>query len=95
MATASKFVPTCRPEAILGTSILQLDARSDLQVVERLAGGLDTKSVERLSDYLGLTVPRTLDLAGIKSSTFHERKKRHRPLSAEESGKLFRSAWPR
>jgi putative toxin-antitoxin system antitoxin component (TIGR02293 family) len=92
MGTASVFTPTRRPEPILGTRILGLEARSDLQVVERLAGGLDTQSVVRLADHLGLSVTRVLDLASIKSSTFHDRKNRHRPLSAEESGRVYRLA---
>ncbi|MEX2535877.1 MAG: hypothetical protein WD273_09815 [Trueperaceae bacterium] len=69
------FVPTRQPEPILGTRILEFEARSDLQVVERLADGLGTHSREKLAEDLGLSVARVLDLSGIKSSTSHERKK--------------------
>ncbi|UCH27369.1 MAG: DUF2384 domain-containing protein [Trueperaceae bacterium] len=86
------FVPTRTPEPPAGTRILNLEATSSLQVIERLDEGLATDSVVRLASHLELPVGRVLELVDIKSSTFHDRKKRRRRLSPEESGRVYRLA---
>lgn len=92
MAIPQPFIPTRTPEPLPGMRVLKLDAKSDLQVVERLNRGLSASSVERLAHYLDVPVTRMLGLTDIKSSTFHDRKKRGRRLSPEESGRVYRLA---
>ena len=86
------FIPTRTPPPLPGTRILALEAQSGLQIVERVAQGLPTESLEQLAAHLGLSVTEMLTLADLKSSTFFERKKRRQPLSAEESGRVYRLA---
>ena len=86
------FVPTRTFSPLPGTRILDLDVQSDLQVVERLSEGLPTRSVERLAEHLGVPVTRVLELADLKGSTFHDRKKRRQRLSPEASGRVYRLA---
>jgi len=75
-----------------GTRVLELDAKNELQVVEELEAGLSFQSVEHLARYLDLSLSSVLSLTDIKSSTFHDRKKRHKRLSADESGRVYRLA---
>ena len=86
------FVPTRTPAPLAGTQILALDAQSGLQVVEQLSRGLLTDSVEQLAAHLGLPVTQVLELADIKSSTFHNRKKTRQPLTPEASERVYRLA---
>ena len=86
------FIPTRTPPSLPGIRILALEAQSNLQVVEQLSRGLSSDSVERLAAHLGVSVTRALELTDIKSSTFHDRKKRRQHLSAEESGRVYRLA---
>lgn len=88
----SVFTPTREPNALPGLRILGLEAKSEVQLVEALDGGLSPESAERLARHLNLSLTRLLELAGIKSSTYHDRKKRGRPLSPEESERIYRLA---
>ncbi len=89
---APVFTPTHKSNPLPGLRILGLEARSEVQLVEALDGGLDPESAERLAQHLNLSLTRLLELAGIKSSTYHDRKKRGRPLSSEESERIYRLA---
>lgn len=89
---APVFVPERKPEQLPGTRLLGLEAKSEVKVIELLEAGLETRSVERLARHLGVSLASVLELAGIGSSTFHDRKKRGRTLSAEESGRVYRLA---
>ena len=86
------FIPTRTPPPLPGTRILALEAQSSLQVVEQLSRGLAADRVEQLATYLGMSMTQMLELAGIKSSTFFERKKQQQTLSAEASGRIYRLA---
>jgi putative toxin-antitoxin system antitoxin component (TIGR02293 family) len=86
------FTPTHKSNALPGLRILGLDAKSEVQLVEVLAAGLEPERAERLARHLDLSLTRLLELAGIKSSTYHDRKKRGRPLSSEESERIYRLA---
>ena len=86
------FVPTRTPPPLPGTRILTLEAQSGLQVVEQLNRGLSAESLEQLAAHLDMSVAQMLELAGIKSSTFFERKKRRQPLSPDASGRIYRLA---
>ena len=89
---APVFSPTRKPNALPGARILGLEAKSEVQLVEVLAGGLPPETAERLARHLGMSLTGLLELTGIKSSTYHDRKRRGRPLSAEESERLYRLA---
>ena len=86
------FVPTRTPPPLPGTRILTLKAQNGLQVVEQLNQGLAADSVEQLASYLEMPVTQILELAGIKSSTFFERKRQRQPLSPDASGRIYRLA---
>lgn len=89
---APTFTPTHKLNALPGLRILGLNARSEVQLVEVLTAGLAPESAEQLAQHLGLSLTGLLELTGIKSSTYHDRKKRGRPLSAEASERLYRLA---
>ena len=89
---APVFTPTQQPTALPGLQILGLSARSEVQLIEVLAAGLAAERAERLAQHLGLSLTELLELTGIKSSTYHDRKKRGRPLSSEASERLYRLA---
>ena len=86
------FIPTRTPPPLPGTRILTLEAQNGLQVVEKLNQGLAADSVERLAAHLEMPVTQMLELAGIKSSTFFERKKQKQPLSPDASGRVYQLA---
>ena len=86
------FIPTRTLPSLPGTRILALEAQSGLEVIEQLSQGLGANSVEQLAAHLEMPVTQILELAGIKSSTFFERKKKRQPLSAEVSGRVYRLA---
>ena len=89
---AVTFTPTHKPNLLPGLRALGLEARNEVQLVEVLAGGLPPETAERLARHLGMSLTGLLELTGIKSSTYHDRKRRGRPLSAEESERLYRLA---
>ncbi|MDQ3397693.1 MAG: DUF2384 domain-containing protein [Deinococcota bacterium] len=89
---SQKFVPTRTPTPVLGSRILQLDIDSDFQVAERINRGLSPDALKHLAEHLELTVNDMLVFTEIKSSTYHERKRKQRPLSPEESGRVYRLA---
>lgn len=91
-AALHKFVPTRTPEPPPGAHLLDLDADSELQIVERLEAGLDTATVKFLAQHLDVPMKDVLDMTDIKSSTFHGRSKRGEPLSPEESERVYRLA---
>lgn len=86
------FTPTHKPNALPGLRVLGLEARSEVHLIEVLAAGLKPERAERLAQHLNLSLTELLALAGIKSSTYHDRKKRGRPLSSEESERIYRLA---
>ena len=57
-----------------------------------LGGGIEAERAERLARHLNVSLTELLELTGIKSSTYHDRKKKGKPLSAEESERLYRLA---
>lgn len=89
---APVFTPTRKPNVLPGLRILGLSARNEVQLVELLRAGLEAERAERLARHLTISLTELLELTGIKSSTYHDRKKRGRPLSAEESERLYRLA---
>lgn len=89
---APVFTPTHRPNALPGLRILGLNARSEVQLVELLRAGLAAERAERLARHLDVSLTELLALTGIKNSTYHDRKKKGKPLSAEESERLYRIA---
>lgn len=86
------FTPIHEPNVLPGLRTLGIEARNEVQLVEALAGGLPPETAERLARHLGISLTGLLELTGIKSSTYHDRKRRGRPLSAEESERLYRLA---
>lgn len=89
---APTFIPTHPRKVLPGTQALEIEARNEVQLIEVLTNGLKPESAERLARYLGVSLTELLTLTGIKSSTYHDRKKRGRPLSSEESERLYRLA---
>jgi putative toxin-antitoxin system antitoxin component (TIGR02293 family) len=87
-----KFVPTRKSAPILGARILQLDIDSDFQVAEHINQGLPPKTVKHLAEHLDFTVNALLTFTNIKSSTYHDRQRKKRPLSPEESSRIYRLA---
>ena len=86
------FIPTHEPNVLPGLRTLGIEARNEVQLVEVLAGGLPPETAERLARHLGLSLTGLLELTGVKSSTYHDRKRRGKPLSPEESERLYRLA---
>ena len=86
------FTPTQQPNALPGLRLLGLNARSEVQLIELLRVGLEAERAERLARHLNVSLTELLELTGIKSSTYHDRKKKGKPLSAEESERLYRLA---
>lgn len=89
---APTFTPTRTQKALPGTQILGLKAKNEINIVEVLVAGLEPERAERLAKHLNLSLAELLEVTGIKSSTYHDRKKRGRPLSSEESERLYRLA---
>lgn len=89
---APTFTPTHVQKILPGTRVLELEVMSEVHLVEILAAGLEPERAERLARYLDLSLTELLELTGIKSSTYHDRKKRGRPLSSEASERLYRLA---
>ena len=89
---AVTFTPTHEPNVLPGLRTLGIEAGNEVQLVEVLAGGLPPETAERLARHLGMSLTGLLELTGIKSSTYHDRKRRGRPLTAEESERLYRLA---
>lgn len=89
---AQTFVPTRSPEPILGTRVLDLNISSEYQVAHHINRGFAPDAVERLASKLDVSVSHILELADIKSSTYHDRKRHHRPLTPEQSSRLYRIA---
>lgn len=87
-----KFTPTRQPEPVLGARLLDLDLSDEFQLAERINAGLAPGVVASLAERLGVPVGALLDLAGIKDSTYYDRKRRHHPLSMDESSRLYRIA---
>ena len=86
------FTPTRSPAMPLGVRILHLEAENDLRVAQYINDGLLPSVLEHLAEHLRMSVSDLLALAGIKSSTYFERKRRRRPLSPEESSRVYRLA---
>ncbi len=61
-------------------------------LAERLSHGLPPQALERLARHLDIAVGDMLAFTDIKSSTYHDRKRNRRPLSPEESSRLYRIA---
>lgn len=86
------FTPTRTPEPPLGARILQLQTASDFDVAQRIEDGLPTRALEHLAAHLGMSVSELLVLAGVKSSTYFERKRKGHSLMPEESSRVYRLA---
>lgn len=87
-----KFVPTRTSAPILGARILHLEIDSEFQVAAHINQGLPPKTVKYLADHLDVTVNDLLVFTDIKSSTYHDRQRKKRPLSPEESSRIYRLA---
>ena len=86
------FTPTHEPNVLPGLRTLGIEARNEVQLVEALTDGLPPETAERLARHLVLSLRGVLELPGNKRRTYHDRKRRGRPLSAEESERLYRLA---
>lgn len=87
-----KFVPTRSLEPAPGMRILGLDLHDEFQVAQRIHTGFPPSAIGRLADALDLPDTRVLELADIPASTYHSRKRRRKPLSPEESSRVYRIA---
>ncbi|MEX2536572.1 MAG: antitoxin Xre/MbcA/ParS toxin-binding domain-containing protein [Trueperaceae bacterium] len=89
---SKRFVPTRRPQPVPGARILGLEIDDDFQVAKRISHGFSTTTVGRLAKELNVTDSRILKLTSIPESTYHSRKRNRRPLSMEESSRVYRIA---
>lgn len=88
----STFVPTRSPAPVPGARLLGLRIDSEFQIAERIAAGFSAATIGRLAHELGVPDNRMLTLTGIPPSTYHERKRRKMPLSADASSRVYRIA---
>ena len=86
------FTPTRRPDPMPGARILGLKLDDEFEVATRISDGLSTAAVGRLAKELGVSDNRILTLTNIPESTYHSRKRKRQPLSAEESSRVYRIA---
>lgn len=87
-----RFVPTRQPEPVPGARILGLKIDDEFQVARRISDGFSTATIGRLAKELDVPDNRVLMLTSIPESTYHSRKRNRRPLSAEESSRVYRIA---
>ncbi len=90
--TVKSFVPTRRPTPVPGARILGLRSDDEFKVAKRIQEGFSTATVSRLAQALAVTDKRVLAFANIPESTYHARKRKGAPLSAEESSRVYRIA---
>ena len=86
------FVPTRTPAPVLGARVLGLTIDSEFEVAERIAAGFSTTTISHLARELGVPDNRMLMLTSIPESTYFDRKRRKKPLSAEASSRVYRIA---
>lgn len=87
-----KFVPTRAPNPVPGTRVLGLRLNDEFQVAGLIKDGFSTTAIGRLARELELPDKQVLLVAHIPESTFHERKRERKPLSAEASSRVYRIA---
>ncbi len=87
-----KFVPTRAPAPVPGARVLGLKIDNEFQVAERIAAGFSAATIGRLARELGVPDNRMLLLTSIPESTYHDRKRHKKPLSAEASSRVYRIA---
>ncbi len=72
--------------------LIGLRSKSEFDVVKSIEEGFSTAAVGRLAKALSVPESRVLSYVDIPASTFHARKRQGRPLSAEESSRVYRIA---
>jgi putative toxin-antitoxin system antitoxin component (TIGR02293 family) len=87
-----KFVPTRAPAPVPGARVLGLKIDSEFEVVERIAAGFSAATIGRLAREVGVPETRMLALTCIPESTYFDRKRHKKPLSAEASSRVYRVA---
>jgi putative toxin-antitoxin system antitoxin component (TIGR02293 family) len=75
-----------------GARILGLKLEDELQVAVGIRDGFSTVTIGRLAKELDMPDSHVLALIDLPTSTYHSRKRNHRPLSAEESSRVYRIA---
>lgn len=87
-----RFTPTRQPAPVPGARVLGLRSKDEFQVAKSIHDGFSTATVSRLAKSLGLPDSRVLGYTGIPESTFHTRKRQGKPLSPDESSRVYRIA---
>lgn len=87
-----KFVPTRSPAPVPGARVLGLKINDEFQVAERIDSGFSTTTIGHLARELGVPDNRMLIFTNIPESTYHDRKRHKKPLSAEASSRVYRIA---
>lgn len=86
------FVPTRRPPPVPGARILGLTSDDEFKVAKSIEEGFSTATVNCLAQALAVPASRVLAFANIAESTYHARKRKGAPMSAEESSRVYRIA---
>lgn len=87
-----RFVPTRKPEPILGARVLGLEIDEEFQIARSVNAGLPTATIGRLARELGVTDKEMLAITSIPESTFHAYMRDGKPLSADASSRVYRIA---
>ena len=87
-----KFVPTRSAAPVPGARVLGLTIDSEFEVAQHIAAGFSATTIGRLARELGVPDKRMLTLTNIPESTYFDRKRRNKPLSAETSSRVYRIA---
>lgn len=86
------YSPTRQAQPLPGAKIIGLRGKDEFEVAKSINDGLSTATVGRLARTLGVTEGQILRIVDIPESTYHSRKRRKRPLTADESSRVYRIA---
>ncbi len=89
---AEAFIPTRSAQPVPAAALLGLNLTSEFQVAERINRGMPASTVTRLAEKLAMSESQVLEYAGVPDSTFHSRKRAHKPLTADQSSRVYRIA---
>lgn len=87
-----KFVPTRAAPPVLGARTLGLTISNEFEVAARIKAGLPSTTVHALAKHLDRSNKYVLVVTDIPESTFHDRQKTRKPLSAEASSRVYQVA---
>ncbi len=86
------YTPTRRAQPLPSAKIIGLRGTNEFEIARSINDGLSTATVGRLARALSVTDGQILRIVNIPESTYHSRKRRKEPLTAEESSRVYRVA---